>query len=324
MFRRMVLVLTLSALAIADGPKKRVAVVDFDYATVQSGVSALFGSNQDVGKGVADILVDKLVSAGVYSVIERTQLAKVLAEQNFSNSDRADAGSAAKVGRVLGIDYIIIGSITQFGSDDKKTDIGGGAATKKLPGGFGGLGVSRSEAKAVVQLTARMIDTSTAEILVSAQGRGEDSRKGAGILGGGGTYSNMAAGALDMKSSNFENTILGAAVNKSVVDLAAKLNEKAPTLPEKAVSIEGLVADASASGVIVINVGLKAGVKVGDRLQIKRETSAIKDPATGKVIRRMTEPVGEIYITEVDAQSAVGKFQGTGKPKVGDLVASQK
>src|SRR5436305_12509459 len=93
--------------------KKRVAVMNFDYATVQSNVSALFGSNQDVGKGIADILVDKLVNGGVYSVIERKQIDKVLAEQHLSNSDRADAGSAAKIGRVLGIDYIVVGSITQ-------------------------------------------------------------------------------------------------------------------------------------------------------------------------------------------------------------------
>ena len=64
--------------------KKRVAVMNFDYATVQSGVAALFGSNQDVGKGIADLLVDKLVQDGTYSVIERKQLDKILAEQNFS------------------------------------------------------------------------------------------------------------------------------------------------------------------------------------------------------------------------------------------------
>ena len=100
--------------------KKRVAVMNFDYATVQSGVAALFGTNQDIGKGIADILVDKLVNDGVYSVIERKELDKILAEQNFSNSDRADPNSAAKIARMLGVDAIIIGSITQFGRDDKK------------------------------------------------------------------------------------------------------------------------------------------------------------------------------------------------------------
>src|SRR6266704_119164 len=106
--------LFISTLSQAQS-KKRVAVLNFDYATVQSGVAAIFGSNQDVGKGIADLLVDKLVTDGTYSVIERKMLDKILAEQNFSNSDRADATSAAKIGKVLGVDAIIIGSITQFG-----------------------------------------------------------------------------------------------------------------------------------------------------------------------------------------------------------------
>src|SRR5262252_6047085 len=119
------LVLTLAGSAQAQ-TKKRVAVMNFDYATVQSGVAAIFGSNQDIGKGIADLMVDKLVADGTYSVIERKALDKILAEQNFSNSDRADANSAAKIARILGVDAIIIGSITQFGRDDKKTDVGAG------------------------------------------------------------------------------------------------------------------------------------------------------------------------------------------------------
>ena len=322
MSKRTVLVLFLSmAGAATSQQKKRVAVVDFDYATVQSNVSKLFGSNQDVGKGVADILVDKLVSAGVYTLVERKQLDKVLAEQHFSNSDRADASSAAKIGRVLGIDYMIVGSITKFGNDDKKTDVNGGT---KMPKGFAGLGVSKTESKAIVEITARMIDTSTAEIVASTPGHGEDSRKGTGIVGGEGTYGKMAAGALDMKSSNFESTILGTAVNKAVADAAQKLNEKAPTLPEKVVDIDGLVASASAAGVLIVNVGPRAGVKVGDHLAIVRPKDAVRDPATGKVIRRITDPVGSMTVTEVDAQSAVGKFEGSGKPKIGDVVTNKK
>src|SRR6202023_3553767 len=92
--------------------KKRVAVMNFDYATVQSGIAAIFGSNQDVGKGIADLLVDKLVADGTYSVIERKMLDKIIAEQNFSNSDRADPTSAAKIGKLLGVDAIIVCSIT--------------------------------------------------------------------------------------------------------------------------------------------------------------------------------------------------------------------
>ena len=81
-----------------------------------------------------------------------------------------------------------------------------------------------------------------------------------------------------------------------------------------------MVADVSPDGAIVINVGSTAGVKVGDRLSIKRETRTIKDPATGKVIRRIEDPVGNLEITDVDEQSAMGKFTGSAPAKVGDVV----
>jgi len=94
------------------GRKKRVAVFDFDYATVRTNSAALFGTDIDVGKGIADLLVKNLVNDGTYSVIERKQLDKILAEQNFSNSNRADPASAARIGKILGLDAIIVGSIT--------------------------------------------------------------------------------------------------------------------------------------------------------------------------------------------------------------------
>ena len=122
----LVLGLFSGALAQQAPAKKRVAVLNFDYGTVQSSVAAIFGSNVDVGKGVSDLLVQKLVQDGKYSVIERNALDKILAEQNFSNSDRADSTTAAKIGRVLGVDAVITGTITQFGRDDKNTTVGGG------------------------------------------------------------------------------------------------------------------------------------------------------------------------------------------------------
>jgi curli biogenesis system outer membrane secretion channel CsgG len=324
MSRAIAFVLFLTVLTSAEAQqKKRVAIMNFDYATVQTSVNALFGTNQDVGKGIADILVDRLVTSGAYSVIERKELDKVLGEQNFANSDRADPSSAAKIGRVLGVDAIIIGSITQFGRDDKKTDVAGGGVASRL-GKYGIGGVSRSKASAVVQITARMIDASTAEILASVQGHGEESKGGTGILGSGGSYAGMGAGALDMKSKNFGETILGAAVNKAVTEVANGLDQKAGALPTTTVTIDGLVADASEDGTLIVNVGSAAGVKVGAQLLVKRNVKDITDPATGKVIRHVENSLGTMTVTEVDAQSAVGKFTGPGKPQVGDTVSSPK
>ena len=319
-----VLALLVCAFSLNAQHKKRVAVMNFDYATVQTYVQSLFGSNQDVGKGIADLLVDRLVNDGVYSVIERKQLDKVIQEQNFSNSDRADPASAAKIARILGVDAIIIGSITQFGSDDKKTDIGG-HALGSVTGRFGVGGVRKSESKAVVSVTARMIDTSTAEILASSTGHGEESRSGTGIIGSGGNvYGPQAGGGFDMTSSNFRATILGTATTKAVDDVAKQLEAKASSLPTVTVEISGLVADAAPDGTVVINVGSKAGVKVGDSLTVKQKGREIKDPATGKVLRSLDKTIGTLTITEVEADSAVGKFSGAGTPKVSDVVTNAK
>ena len=62
--KRYVICVLLAGLLAATGSaqqKKRVAVLNFDYAAVQSQTAALFGTNIDVGKGIADLLVDKLV-----------------------------------------------------------------------------------------------------------------------------------------------------------------------------------------------------------------------------------------------------------------------
>lgn len=321
MTRKLAIFVLFLTVATAQAQKKRVAVMNFDYATVQSGVQALFGSNQDIGKGIADLLVDKLVQDGVYSVIERKELDKILAEQNFSNSDRADPSSAAKIARVLGVDAIIIGSITQFGRDDKKTDVGGGALGG-VTGRFGIGGVRKSESKAVVQVTGRMIDTSTAEILASASGKGESQRSGTGLLGAGGSAYNMGGGSLDMKSSNFGQTILGEATNKAVDQMASQLEAKASSLPTVTVNVSGLVADAASDGTVIVNVGKKNGLKSGDKLQVKRQLRVVRDPATNKILRSVDEPVGTLTLTDVDDSSAVGKFSGSGTPKVGDIVSN--
>jgi curli biogenesis system outer membrane secretion channel CsgG len=308
--------LAMSSLSANAQQKKRVAVLDFDYGTVRTNVAAIFGGDQDVGKGVADLLVGQLVKDGTYSVIERKALDKVLTEQNFSNSDRADATSAAKIGRVLGVDAIIVGSITQFGRDDKATTIGGGALGG-LTGRFGIGGVQRRAAKAVVGISARMVDTSTAEILVAADGKGESKRSGASLVGAGGGGGSAGGGLYDMTSSRFGQTILGEAVHEAVNGLAVQLDQEAQRLPTRTVTVEGLVADVSGNS-ITLNVGSKAGIKVGDRLEVSRKVRDIRDPATGKVIRSVVNKVGDVTITEVDESFAVGTFTGSSAPKVGD------
>jgi curli biogenesis system outer membrane secretion channel CsgG len=313
-----VLLASVLAGSLSAQDRKRVAVMNFDYATVYSGVSGIFGSNVDVGKGIADMLVDRLVRDGTYSVIERKELDKLLTEQNFSNSNRADPASAAKIGKLLGVSAIIVGSITQFGRDDKKTSVGGGAIGG-ITGRFGVGGISKSESKAVVEVTARMVSVDTGEILAVAEGKGESSRGGTGLLGAGGGGGGAGGGGMDMSSKNFGATILGEATNKAVTMMAMDFDSSAAKIPTVVIPVDGLVADVNGA-TVVLNVGTSVGLKAGQVLQVVRTGREIKDPATGKVLRRTETPVGSVTITSADAGSSEGTFSGNESVQVGDHV----
>lgn len=305
-------VLLSISLVQAASDKKRVAVMNFDYGTVQNW----WGGNWDIGKGIADLLVDKLVNDGTYSVIERKQLDTVLAEQNFANSDRADANSASKIGKVLGVNVIIVGSITQFGTEKKGVNVGALAGNW---GGFGAGKVGTQKGIAVVAITARMIDVNTAEILASVSGKGQSSRSGV-LLGGMGAGSGgYGGGDFSMGSSNYRETILGEATYASVDQVAQGLNGASGKVPTSVVEIKGMIADVSGTTVI-LNVGKSQGVQVGSVLKVQRVTRVVKDPATGKVIKEVTEEVGQIKIDEADASSSTGKITAGTDIKVGDLV----
>jgi curli biogenesis system outer membrane secretion channel CsgG len=312
----------ISPLIAQQAPvRHRVAVLDFGYATVMSNSQAVFGTNVDIGKGIADMLIDKMLSDGTYRVIERNAISKVVNEQNFSNSNRADPATAAKIGHILGVDAVITGDITQFGRDDENKNYGGAVVGAWSHGALGGFG--KHKAKAVVAVTVRMIDASTGEILASATGKGESQRSGTSLVGAGWGGGSGAGGGASMTSSNFAQTIIGEATTAAVTQVAQQLDGDSAKLPTAAppppVAVSGLVADASTSD-IVIDVGTTAGLKVGDKLAVLRVVRVIKDPRTGKPLRSITNPIGELTITSADAGSAVGSFSGTGRPKIGDTV----
>jgi curli biogenesis system outer membrane secretion channel CsgG len=296
--------------------KPRVAVMDFDYGTVQTTSAAVFGTNVDVGKGITNLLVTGLVKDGDFSVIERSALDKVLNEQNFSNSNRADANSAARIGKLLGVDAIIVGSITEFGNETKHTGLGGGGGNW---GGFGLGGVGHSNSKANVAITARVINIDTGEIMAVADGTGQSHRSSTSLLGGGGNWHGFGGGNADFGSSDFQQTIIGEATKTAVDQLATNLNSQAGKVPVRTITVEGEVA-AVDSGQIVLNVGTKAGVKAGDQFNVMRVTHVIKDPTTGAVLRKLTSTVGVIRATDVDDISAVCVAVSGTDFKVGDVI----
>ena len=161
--------LTLASPAAAQSNRPTVALLDFDFASIQHWWSG----NQDIGKGIADMIVDGLVEDGTYRVIERKRISDVLAEQDFSNSDRADPsqGQVVKIGKALGVKYLIVGSVTKFGMEDKNTRFGGSVLGRR---NFGVGDVGTKKGKASVAVTARMIDTTTGEIMRLTQDQGDN------------------------------------------------------------------------------------------------------------------------------------------------------
>lgn len=87
--------------ARADEPAPlRVAVLPMASAVTDVPAVALEGA-----------LVEALVRSSHYAVVTRTQMDKVLAEQRLNNSDLVDPAQARSVGKLLGADYLVTGSL---------------------------------------------------------------------------------------------------------------------------------------------------------------------------------------------------------------------
>jgi len=290
--------------------KRRVAVLSFDDGSVRSSSAAALGRNQDVGASLADVLVKELLEGGRYSVIERRAIDQVLKEQNFSNSSRVDTKTAVAIGRLLGVQAIITGSVLQFGVEEKEVSVGSGALGRVTRGVIGG--GKRTNATAKVSLTARLIDTSSGEVLTAASGEGESSKSSVGASG-------YATGSIDMTSSTFQGTVLGEAVNRAAKAVAVSLNQFGSKLASAPVAYSGVIADVSGRS-LVINVGNQKGVQVGDTIEITRPGRQILDPQTKKVLRTMVDTVATARITEVDDVSATATLNGSATVQVGDQV----
>jgi len=85
--------------------KKKVAVVEF---------SNLDGKVTELGKFIAEELITKLFRTKKFNVVERQLLNKVLKEQGLTLSGLIDPKSAVAIGRILGVDAIATGTITDL------------------------------------------------------------------------------------------------------------------------------------------------------------------------------------------------------------------
>ncbi|MCL4510253.1 MAG: CsgG/HfaB family protein [Bacteroidetes bacterium] len=90
---------------MTQNQKTTIAVVEF---------SDLQGNVTDFGRYLAEELVTRLFQTGKFKVIERQLLNKVVHEQKLSLTGLVDPNTAKQLGRILGVDAIVSGTITDL------------------------------------------------------------------------------------------------------------------------------------------------------------------------------------------------------------------
>src|SRR5215471_7834355 len=109
-----------------------------------------------------DVFVTELVKSGKFRVVEREQLAALMQEKGLTLSGDVDPRTAIKVGKLLGVNYLLTGSVTEYGVTDKGAHSGG---LGRLPG------FSAGKREFVAAMNARLIDTSTGEVAWADEAR---------------------------------------------------------------------------------------------------------------------------------------------------------
>ncbi len=250
--------------------KIRVAVMNFENN------SSWYYWGDNLGRAAADELVTQLFNTGEFSVIERSQLDAVLAEQNLGQSGLVNPTQAASVGRLLGVQLILTGSITKFSIDRKG-------------GGFGGFRAEYSEAE--TNLDIRLIDTNTAEIMFADVGEGK-----------------VRLGGLRVKGVEAHQDFDAGLAQESLRPAVENVVEKIAAKSDVFASVQVPVAPAEIVGAsdtgFYIDKGENHSVAVGQRYRVLRVVDEIRD-SSGNLLDTITEEVGVIEVTRVLGQSSI-------------------
>jgi len=265
------------------GPKLRVGIVDFVN-------KSSYGAGR-LGTSASDILTTELFKTGAFILVERAQLKQVLGEQSLGQTGAVSAETAAQAGKVLGLNALVTGSISQFGVSTGGADYG--VYKQKV-----------QTAKCAVDV--RVVDASSGQLLFADSGKGEFERKAQEVLGLG-------------TRAGYDETLgqeaLRSAITKFMDNLVQKLQ-----------SVEWSGAVAMVSGTdVYINAGREVGLNPGDVLMVQTLGQEIIDPQTKVVLGRTRGSVkAELLVTEIDEKFTISKIRSGMGIQVGDMVRIKK
>ncbi|MCW9003178.1 MAG: hypothetical protein OQJ87_10720, partial [Rhodospirillales bacterium] len=272
------------------GPKRTVAIGRFDAI---GAFTAKYG-NWDIGGGLAAMLTSALVESERFIVVERAQLQQILTEQELKGQKVTTETTGPDLGQLVGVQFMIIGSVTEFGGEDK----GGGFSLGASGGNIGNLlsgALSRQSASGNVAMDFRVVDTTSGRVL-------ETHRVSEPIESSGFDLS-LGYQGVSLGTNQFYNTPLGGAARKAITRAVQAIAANA-----QATAWTGQVVDFD-NGEVYINAGSSSGIKEGDTFMVERIVKKLTDPATSEVLMIRKKPLGLVEVQSVTPKIAFGAFQ---------------
>ena len=234
-----------------------------------------------------------------FSVIERDKLALILKEQGLSSAGALDPQSAAKVGKILGIRYILTGGIDKF-------------AINTTRGRIGGLGVGGNMTQADATINMRLIDTTTAERVISLSADGQI-KKGGGFIRGTSLSRDAEWGIASETIQIAAGAIVEKLVGGGYLDKIAAAAGSTGGVDARIIKVDGNRA--------YINLGTSSGIKVGDKFVIFNVGEELVDPVSGAKLGAEEKQTGSGTVTEVQERFAI--MTVTGKAVSKDVIRKQ-
>ena len=232
--------------------KRKVAIGRFSNETQYAKGIFYDKENDPMGKQALDILSSKLAASGKFLLLERSDLASLLEE-----CQKGGGGAST-----IGADYMIIGSITEFGR--KNT-------------GKNRVFSSQKTQTVEAAVAIRLVDVSTGLIIYS------DEAKGSAELT---TKTTMGVGG----QSSYDATLNDKAISEAIGQLVENIINKCTNSPWKTYFLS------YDNDAILIAGGKSQGIQDGMIFNIKTKGKQVKNPQTGIMITLPGKVVGTAKI----------------------------
>ena len=208
---------TIATAVMAQDAAARPAVALADVAIASGGWTL---PPAQLSATIIEMMMSELVSTQRFRVYDGQWLVPE-AEAGRPNLDRLrDAASERHV------DYVVLGSLTAFSTENRKKRLG---AIVPLPFLLGG--VTRQQAQLRVAMTFRIVDVRTGEIVATATGEGLGIRRATGVAAGGIVAHGLPIGALaSARLPAARDAMLDEAVKSAVHNAALALADAAVTM----------------------------------------------------------------------------------------------